>query len=347
MANEEHLKILRQGVGAWNFFKKQQDEFRALVGPNLEDARIGRALLNGVNLIETNLMDARLAGTCLDGARLDGAHLDRARLDRVSLVGANLDTAHLAGARLANTCLDNANLLAASLNGTYLDGVSFAAASFGYTTIVDVDLSLSRGLETATHVGPSGIATSTLERTAAGLARDATQQRAVEEFYRGAGVAEDLIELFRTRIGSPNEFYSCFISYSHADKSFARRLHDQLQVRGVRCWLDEHDLKPGDRILDVVNNAIRVHDKILLCCSQASLDSWWVKDEIRKAMERERRAGSDIIIPLMVDRYLLNGWEDGLAADLRSRLAADFTGWEHDYVEFEKQFEGVLKALRF
>lgn len=44
----------------------------------------------------------------------------------------------------------------------------------------------------------------------------------------------------------------------------------------------------------------------LLCCSETSLNSWWVTDEIRKAMERERRDGSDIIIPLMVNRYLLD-----------------------------------------
>ena len=147
-------------------------------------------------------------------------------------------------------------------------------------------------------------------------------------------------------VGGAIEFYSSFISYSHSERGFARRLHDQLQARGIRCWLDEHDLKPGDRILDVVNDAIRLHDKILLCCSEASLESWWVKDEIRKAQERERREGHDIIIPLMVDRYLLDGWEDGLAADLRSRLAADFTGWEHDDARFEHAFGRVVKALR-
>ena len=88
---------------------------------------------------------------------------------------------------------------------------------------------------------------------------------------------------------------------------FARRVRDHLQVRGIRCWLDEHDMKPGDRIFDVVNDAIRLHDKILLCCSESSLNNWWVKDETRKAQERERRDGRDIIILLMVDRYLLDG----------------------------------------
>ena len=96
-------------------------------------------------------------------------------------------------------------------------------------------------------------------------------------------------------------------------------------------------MRPGDRILDAVDRAIREHEKILLCCSQTSLNSWWVKDEIRKAQERERREGRDIIIPLMLDGYLLESWQDGLAADLRSRLAADLTGWEHDSAKFEEQ----------
>ncbi len=175
---------------------------------------------------------------------------------------------------------------------------------------------------------------------------EANRQGEVESFFRGAGLSENYIEFFRSSIGFPIQFYSSFISYSHSDKSFARRLYEGLLAQGIRCWLDEHDMKPGDRILDIVNDAIRLHDKILLCCSKASLNSWWVKDEIRKAQERERSDGRDIIIPLMIDRYLLEGWEGGLAADLRSRLAADFTGWEHDNAKFEEQFERVVRALR-
>ena len=67
------------------------------------------------------------------------------------------------------------------------------------------------------------------------------------------------------------EFYSCFISYSHAEKPFAYRLHDTLQSRGIRCWLDEHQVLPGDDIYDQVDRGIRLWDKVLLCCSKESL----------------------------------------------------------------------------
>ncbi len=38
----------------------------------------------------------------------------------------------------------------------------------------------------------------------------------------------------RGELQGPIEFYSCFISYSHADKSFADRLYYGLQMRGIR-----------------------------------------------------------------------------------------------------------------
>lgn len=186
----------------------------------------------------------------------------------------------------------------------------------------------------------------TVETTAAGLSVRRHDQGAVETFLRGCGVNEAMIDSFRMMIGQPIEFYSVFISYSHSDKSFARRVYADLQSQGIRCWLDEHDIKPGDRILDIVDHAIRIHDKILLCCSESSLNSWWVKDEVEKTLERERRDKRDIIIPLNLDDYLLQGWKSGKSGILRSRLAADFTGWEHNNAKFEEQLERVVKALR-
>jgi hypothetical protein len=78
-----------------------------------------------------------------------------------------------------------------------------------------------------------------------------------------------------------------------------------------------------------------------------------VESEIGIAFEKEQRLSREhsrrvsILIPLDLDGYLFSGECTGArAAEIRSRLAADFRGWESDDAVFEAQLARVVMALR-
>ena len=146
MANEEHLKILKQGIEQWNKWRLEN-----AIRPDLGGANLGDASLSGANLSLTNLGDASLIGADLIGADLIGANLRGANLSGANLSGANLLDASLTAACLSGADLIGANLRGAGLRGANLSGANLSGANLvsAYLTAADLSKAKLRGADLA------------------------------------------------------------------------------------------------------------------------------------------------------------------------------------------------------
>ena len=97
MPNDEHVILLRGGVGAWNSWWAERDE-----RPDLSQAGLRGLDLSGYDLSRANLRGADLRGTNLSQANLSGANLERANLFKATLDGADLAGAFLNQAQFLN-----------------------------------------------------------------------------------------------------------------------------------------------------------------------------------------------------------------------------------------------------
>jgi hypothetical protein len=202
-----------------------------------------------------------------------------------------------------------------------------------WTIFATVDLTSVIGLETCFHRGPSVIDHRTLQNSG----------RLPFSFLRGVGLPDNLIDYLPSLLNQAVQLYSCFISYSTKDQEFADRLHADLQNKGVRCWFAPHDLRIGDKILDEINAAIRLRDKIVLILSERSITSDWVEDEVTAGFEEERKRGQIVLFPVRLDDTVMDT-KEAWAAKLRARLIGDFTRWK-DHDAYKQSLERVLRDL--
>jgi hypothetical protein len=193
-----------------------------------------------------------------------------------------------------------------------------------------------RGLDAATHFGPSSIGLDTIYKS---------KGQILESFPRGAGVPENFITYMRSLTGAAFDFYSCFISYSTRDQPFADRLHADLQAKGIRCWLASEDLKIGDRFRSRIGESIRVHDKLLIVLSKDSIASPWVEKEVETAFEREHRENRAVLFPIRLDDAVMDTNESWAADIRRTRHIGNFTGWEQ-HAHYVKQLDRLVRDLQ-
>ena len=292
------------------------------------------------------------------GANLAHADLRGANFSEATLENANLSWANLSGASLRHAYLGGATLTQASVSET-----DFTRTSICGTYFANVDLSEAKGLESVVHRYGSTVGIDTIYKSRGKIS---------EVFLRGCGLADWEIEMSRLydpevstgeataivyrvvhlRGEQPFQYYSCFISYSTKDQKFADRLYADLQAKGVRCWFAPHDIKGGRKIHEQIDEAIRLHDRLLLILSEVSMKSDWVKTEIAKARKREKE-DKRVLFPVRLVSYeAMQSWEyidssgKDLAEEIRQYFIPDFSRWDSDNRAYPAEFGKLVRDLK-
>ncbi len=97
---------------------------------------------------------------------------------------------------------------------------------------------------------------------------------------------------------------SVFLCHASNDKPVVRDLHARLRAAGVAPWLDEIDILPGQDWRDVIPQAVRASDAVIVCLSRASTSKeGYVQREIRDVLDvaEEKLDDAIFVVPVLVE----------------------------------------------
>lgn len=156
-----------------------------------------------------------------------------------------------------------------------------------------------------------------------------TQAQSLKTFYIAGMVSEQVVSKLRASLANEQ---SVFLSHSHEDKAFVRRLAEDLRREGIRVWLDEAELLPGDSLLDRIESAIEEMQYLAVVLSPSSVASNWVKKELRMAQTQELAEHQIRVLPIVASPCVV-------PLSLRDTVWADFS------VDYQVGLKSLLRRL--
>ena len=101
--------------------------------------------------------------------------------------------------------------------------------------------------------------------------------------------------------------FDVFISYSSRDKAIVHPIAERLKDDGLRVWLDDWEIKPGDNIPHKIEEGLEHSGVLVFCMSANAFGSDWTALEsqtfrFRDPLNKKRR-----FIPLRLDNTPIKG----------------------------------------
>jgi uncharacterized protein YjbI with pentapeptide repeats len=288
----EHNEIFGRGSKEWNKWREAQRHLH--VRPDLNGLSVSRNMeifdLDKYDLSAVRLRGARFSKVNLDRIDLTDADCREAQFSAMSLDGCNLTNADFRNAKFFNCYLRQANLTGTNFAGALFKNVDFEGATVNQTIFGNDDLSGTVNLDRAIHRGSVIIGTRALEES---------RGRIPPTFLEKARVPPEILRIALEWAKRPVAYSSCFISHSSADKEFIERVRNQLTNDGVSAFLSSKNLRPGQQYPLEIERQLLSAGKVIVVISRRSLSSTWVRREVQTTMERERREGQFLIIPVV------------------------------------------------
>ncbi len=72
------------------------------------------------------------------------------------------------------------------------------------------------------------------------------------------------------------------------------------EEEGIKCWVDEGEIKWGDSITQKVNDGLKISRFVIVVLSDAFIKKNWPKRELYAALNLEASSGKVKVLPLLV-----------------------------------------------
>lgn len=153
MANSEHLKIIKQGPGAWNKWREENPDiipdlaWANMIGMNLQGidlkkANMKLAFCRSTDFSNSDFSEAILYGTNFQDSVLHSVSMKKSDLEGANLISADLDNADLEGANMKLAVLDNAKCSRVNL---------LNAKKLGYKQLLNVETLANARIEAGVY----------------------------------------------------------------------------------------------------------------------------------------------------------------------------------------------------
>lgn len=148
---------------------------------------------------------------------------------------------------------------------------------------------------------------------------------------------------------NPYEYYSVGISYAGEDAEVAENLYNFLNENGVSAMIFSKHAKIGETTDHFMFRMVHECERMILLCSEVSLNKTGVLNEIDKALGKEaRQPGKINIMPIWLDKYVINGWNPPntyVATEIRRKTGLKLLDHNFNSAETKKKLQKLLEDL--